>query len=157
MLVCEKVLGSLGEYEPEADEVEHVTLADEQRRRSRVRTETDAGTEVGILCDDPLRDGDVIHDGDVAVVVSLESLDAYEIDLRDVPPNEAACIGHDLGNIHLKMAFGDGYAYVPVTPDSTRYIRRELSEEAGLRKVGVRPSVFDDDRGDEHHGGHSHG
>lgn len=157
MLVCEAVLGRLGEYEPDSDEVEHVSLTDEQRRRSRVRTETDAGTEVGILCDEPLSDGDVIHDGEVAVVVSLEPVDAYEIDLRNVPPNEAARLGHDLGNMHLKMAFGDGYAYVPVTEDSTRYIREELDAAAGLRKVGVRPPVFDGDHGDEGHGGHSHG
>ena len=50
-----------------------VAVTDDQRRRSRFRTTAEDGTEIGVVVGRELQAGDVLSDGEMYVVVTLES------------------------------------------------------------------------------------
>jgi urease accessory protein len=104
-----------------AGTLETVTLDDTERKRSRLRVTTDAGTDLGVLVDQPeLTAGDVlVLNEDRAVVVAFEQRDAFVIDF---PNTEAAVktgieLGHRIGNQHWDIAVNDGTIYIPVEAD----------------------------------------
>jgi urease accessory protein len=154
VFVCDTYHGNTDETEPKAEEIERVVLTREDVRRSRVRAETETGKEVGVVLDRRLRDGDIVYDEEVAVVVELEGVEAFAVELDGLTPTEAAELGHDLGNSHHEMAVEDSIAYVPVTEDTRRRLG-ELPDCTGVRRVEVEPSVFDGDGGGEDPG-HTH-
>ncbi len=127
-----------------------VVLSDTDRQRSRVRTETADGTEIGIVVATDLADGDVLEtDAGDLVIVDLEAVDALVLDLSsaDVRPLVALELGHTLGNRHWDLAVRDGRALFPV-PDTRERMREavtdELPEGIEPRFEAVPPTVFDD-------------
>jgi urease accessory protein len=157
MLVCDTHHGNVEKSEPEADAVEHVTLTRDEVRRSRVRATTETGREIGVVIDRRLRDGDVVHDDGFAVVVSLEPVEAFAVELDALTTEEAAALGHELGNAHHEMAFEGGVAYVPAD-EETRAVLDTLADEA-VGRAEVEPSVFDaaaDGVANAHNHGHEH-
>jgi urease accessory protein len=150
VLVCDGYHGNVEDTEPDARTVETVSLTRDDARRGRVRATTETGREIGVALDRRLRDGDIVHDGDVAVVVRLETVDACAVELGALTPEEAASLGHELGNAHHEMATEDGVAYVPENEETVSLLR---GSDAGFRRVDVEPSLFDAD--DAPHG-HSH-
>ena len=105
MLVADSYLGNVAE-ERVATRVERaeslsVTLSDTERRRSRVRTTADDGTDLGIVVPEPLSDGDVLSADDSFVVVSLATVEAMVLTFNDsTPPARALELGHAIGNRH---------------------------------------------------------
>lgn len=102
--------------------LERVVLDNTERRKSRLRVETDAGTDLGILVDQPeLSAGDVlVVEAEFAVVVEFEAREAFVIDLPE--PTESALLtavelGHRVGNQHWDIAVDDGTVYIPVEAD----------------------------------------
>jgi urease accessory protein len=102
--------------------LERVVLDDTERRKSRLRVETDAGTDLGVLVDQPeLSVGDVlVVEDDFAVVVEFEAREAFVIDLPE--PTEPILmatveLGHRIGNQHWDIAVDDGTVYIPVAAD----------------------------------------
>lgn len=150
MFVCDTYHGNTDDTEPDAEEVENVVLTREDVRRSRVRAETETGREVGVVLDRRLRDGDIVYDEGVAVVVELEGVEAFAVELDGLTPAEAAELAHDLGNAHHEMAVEDSIAYFPATEDT----RRRLKDlpDSGVRRTEVEPSVFDGDGNGEEPG-----
>jgi urease accessory protein len=140
MLVCDTYHGNVDTTEPDADDVETVVLTRDGVRRGRVRTTTERGREVGVVLDRRLRDGDIVHDGETAIVVELEEIEAFAVCLDGVSPSVAAPLGHELGNAHHEMAVENGIAYVPAN-DETRKVLE--SETEGYETTEVEPSVFD--------------
>lgn len=135
-----------------------VVLSDTDRQRSRVRTETADGTDIGIVVAADLGDGDVLETTDgTLVVVELAAVDALVLDLSgaDVSPLSALELGHTLGNRHWDLAVRDGAALFPV-PDTRERMRdavvEHLPADLELRFELVPPTTFDDG-GD----GHAHG
>lgn len=150
MLVCDTYHGNVEDAEPEG-EVERVVLSRADARRSRVRAETEEGSDVGIVVDRRLRDGDIVYDGETAVVVTLEAVEAFAVGIDALTPTEAAEFGHELGNAHGEMAVDDeGVVYVPV--EDARTLVNRLGDDVSVERVEVEPSVFDGD--DAEHGGH---
>jgi urease accessory protein len=145
-----------------------VVLSDTDRQRSRVRTETDDGRDLGIVVPHDLGDGDVLEANDgTLVVVELAPIDALVLDLDGSPisPTAALELGHALGNRHWDLALRDGDALFPV-PDSRErmdaIVEHELPADVAHRYEAVPPTLFDDGDGpadhDHSHGdGHSHG
>lgn len=145
-----------------------VVLSDTERRRSRVRTETTDGVDLGVVVARELGDGDVLEtaDGDL-VIVELASVEALVVEFgdADVPATEALAVGHAAGNRHWDLALREGAALFPV-PDTRE---RMLSAIDGDLPAGVRtrfesvpPTTFDDGGPDHDHGaaggaGDSHG
>lgn len=167
MLVAETHLGheddpAVAERLDGSDPV-RVVLSDTDRRRSRVRTETTEGRDLGIVVGRVLRDGDVLEAEDgTPVVVELAAVDALVLDLAaaDLAPATALELGHAVGNRHWDMAIRDGEAVFPV-PDTRERMAaavEELLPDAPYRFEAVPPGTFDDGT-PEHshsHGGHSH-
>jgi len=103
-----------------AGTLETVVLDSADRHKSRLRVETDAGTDLGVLVDIPeLAAGDVlVCDDDRAVVVAFESREAFVIDLPESStPATTVELGHRIGNQHWDIAIEEQTVYVPVEAD----------------------------------------
>jgi urease accessory protein len=150
------------------DGVHRVVLTDTERRRSRVRTETADGADLGIVVARELADGDVlrIEDGGL-VVVELAAVEALVVDLADAdaPTTAAVAFGHAVGNRHWDMAVRGTEVLFPVADDRERmerFIRTEAPTGATLDTERVSPTTFDDGSPDHSHGpslgdDHAHG
>jgi urease accessory protein len=140
-----------------------VVLTDTERRRSRVRTETTAGEDLGIVVARDLRDGDVLATDDGPVVVELAPVEAVAFDPDDLSPVAALELGHAVGTRHLDLAARDGRALVRVADRAERTVETLadlLPGDVGTRVVTVSPATFDGAGSDhghahgDHHGGH---
>jgi urease accessory protein len=157
--------------------VERAVLDDAMRRRSRFRTTTDAGRELGVVLDGRTpRPGDVLLETDDAiVVVAFASVPAAAVDVGDdADPAGLVAFGHDVGNRHRPMAVREGTVYVALergttaeAGDDLRSVDPRLADvvpptaEATVERVD--PSLFDDsvaghshDHPDDHPHDHSH-
>jgi len=147
-------------------------LGERERRRSRVRTTTDAGTDIGIVVDGDrtLRPGDVLVDDDERlVVVEFERREALVVDVAGVDATtDSLCrlaeLGHHVGNRHVGLAVRDGEVLVALGTDGERTVeevRELLPAGAETRRERVDPTLFDRGGGSDHthgHGGdHAHG
>jgi len=110
-------LGEAAEAHDSAGTLERVLLDASERKKSRLRVHTEAGTDLGVLVDKPeLEDGDVLyHDDDRMIVVSFEEREALTIDLpTETALSTALELGHRVGNQHWDLAVEGGTAYVAV-------------------------------------------
>jgi urease accessory protein len=156
---------------------EQVVIGADERKKSRLRVETDAGTDLGIVVQRPeLRPGDVLFvEETAAAVIAFEEREAYVIELPD-PGGEtvsaAVELGHRIGNQHWDIAVEGETIYVPL--DVEKRILEDvlgpyLPAEATTRYESVDGARFVDGMGSGHgtppHGqeggadedGHSHG
>lgn len=156
----ESLADTLEAYEAE-DRVETVTVDPEQRKRSRVRTTTDEGTDIGIVVDDraELESGDVlVLNDDRMIVVEFEKRETMVIEYPESFDDVAAAteLGHAIGNHHWNLQVRDGSLYVPVS-DARRVMENVvvdmLPSEAVVRYERVDSSVFTDVPHQHHHGG----
>jgi len=161
----------------QAGTLETVVLDDTERKRSRLRVTTDAGTDLGVLVDQPeLVAGDVLLiDTDRAVVVAFEERTAFVIEF---PAAEAAVstgveLGHRIGNQHWDLAVDGATIYIPVEADraiiedvlgpyvpdgaTTRYetVDAERFIDGGDNETAAGDHGVDHDH--EHEHGHDHG
>ena len=148
----------------DAGTLEYVRIDSGERKKSRLRVETDAGTDLGIVVHGgELRSGDVLFvDDDAAAVVAFETREAFVVEL---PAPTAATLaaaaefGHRVGNQHWDIAVEDGAVYVPV--DVERRILEDVlgpyvPEEARTRYEEVEAELFVDDGGESAGGEHEH-
>lgn len=166
MLVADRYLGHREDdavADRLADEDAHrVVLSDTDRRRSRVRTETPDGRDLGIVVSRELGDGDVLETGDGSlVVVELAAVDALVVEFADadVSPTAALEFGHATGNRHWDLAVRDGEALFPV-PDTRERMLDALSDDlpdgVATRFERVPPTTFDDAESADHEHAHDH-
>jgi len=140
-----------------------VTVDDTERRRSRVRTTAEDGTDLGIVVSRELRDGDVLDADGTLVLVSLATIEALVVDFDGVEGSTPAALaalelGHAAGNRHWDLAVEGERAYLPLAEKRERMeseIRPHLPDSATIKTDDVSPALFDD--GDDGHGEHSHG
>ncbi len=143
-----------------AGEAITVVLSDLERQRSRVRTDSVDGQDLGIVVGRDLADGDVLEAEDGTLVrVELASVEALALDFADsdVTPIAALEIGHALGNRHWDLAVRGSTALFPVSDDRTRMdtaIDGLVPDDVRTQYVTVSPTIFDDVAGPDH--GHSH-
>ena len=139
-----------------AGTLERVVIDADDRRRSRFRATTDAGTDVGVVVDKAaVSAGDVLLvEDDRLIVVAFEPRDALVVSLPDATAErlEAAVeLGHRIGNQHWDLAIDDGDVYVPLEAD---LFVTELEDADPGRARGV---DHDSEHGHEHGSGHGHG
>lgn len=149
-----------------AGTLERVVLEATERKKSRLRVETDAGTDLGILVDRPeLREGDVLFvEDDRAAVVTFESREAYVIELPEPSRDAMAAaveLGHRIGNQHWDVAVEGGRVYVPVEAD--RHVLEDVVGEyvpdgaaTSYEEVDATLFVDGNDRGGGHGYDHEH-
>ena len=148
-----------------AGTLERVVLEATERRKSRLRVETDAGTDLGILVDRPaLREGDVLFlEDDRAAIVTFRSRAAYVVELPDPTPDAMAAaveLGHRIGNQHWDIAIEDGQVYVPLEADRRileAVLGEYVPENASTRYAEVDATLFVDDRDGRGSADHQHG
>lgn len=150
-----------------------VVLSDTDRRRSRVRTTTVDGREIGVVCGRDLDDGDVLETDDgTLVVVELEPVEALVLDVGGtddgLAPPAALALGHALGNRHWDLALRGEEALFPVRTSRERteaVVADVVPEAVPYRFETVSPTTFDEEGGHsadlahthERGHGHSHG
>jgi urease accessory protein len=137
----------VGNEEPDPPAAcETVVVGEDERRRSRFRTATEAGTDVGVVVGRELRAGDVLTGDGLTVVVELEPVEALAVDIADTAPLAAVELGHAAGNRHWDVAVRDGRVLFPVAESAARMeaaIDPYLPDGATVRTESVPPSVFD--------------
>lgn len=143
-----------------------VVLSDTERRRSRVRTETTHGRDLGVVVGRVLADGDVLEtDGGEFAVVELASVTALVVDFAaaDAAATTAVELGHAAGNRHWDLAVRGTEALFPATESRDRMaatLADVLPEGATTRFEDVPPETFDGEESSHSHGAdvdHSHG
>jgi len=106
--------------------LEHVLLEARETQKSRLRTSTEEGTELGIVMErgSVLMDGDVllVDDTDRLILVSVKPQDVMSITIDlAVDPDElianAVRLGHVLGNQHWPIKIEGATVHVPVSLD----------------------------------------
>ncbi|MFB6173695.1 MAG: urease accessory protein UreE [Halobacteriales archaeon] len=162
MIVAEEILGRLSEY-ADGRRVERVVLGHEERKRSRIRTTTDDGTEIGLVLGEATPgEGDVVYaDEERAIAVSVREREALVVDLSGVEaeagvPASLVELGHAVGNRHLDLAVRDGDVLLPADEAGEAVeatVRPHLPSAATVRREQVDPALFDDAEGP----GHAHG
>ena len=154
----------------DASDYATVVLSDTERQRSRVRTETTAGRDLGIVVARDLADGDVLEAEDgTLVVVELAEIESLVLDFADsdISPATALELGHAVGNKHWNLAVRGQEALFPVTDSKERMedtVADLLPGGVPTRYEHVSPTTFDDGGVDHTHGngtthdggGHSH-
>ncbi|WP_101296019.1 urease accessory protein UreE [Halegenticoccus soli] len=135
-----------------------VVLSDTDRRRSRVRTETDDGRDLGVVVARDLCDGDVLEteEGDL-VVVELAPVEALVLDFTDADVGAIAALtlGHTLGNRHWDLAIRGSRALFPVADTYERMetiVADLLPDGVTVRSETVSPTTFDETGADHAHG-----
>lgn len=132
------------------EQTERVVLSDTDRRRSRVRTETEAGNDLGVLVSRDLKDGDVLEtDNGTVIIVELTTVTALVLDFEqaDVSTLAGVRVGHVLGNRHWDLAIRDDTALVPATDSPERMltlVADQLPACVDTRFEAVSPAIFDD-------------
>ena len=105
----------------QAGTLETVELDDTERKRSRLRVTSDAGTDLGVLVDQPeLTAGDVLlRNEERAVVVAFEEREAFVIEFSagEAAVSTGVTLGHRIGNQHWDIAIEDATIYIPVEAD----------------------------------------
>jgi len=149
----------------ETETLERVVLETGDRRKSRLRVETDAGTDLGILVDQPeLSAGDVLFvDDDHAAVIEFEEIEAFVIELPEATESTllaAVELGHRIGNQHWDVAVEAGAVYIPVEADKSiieSVLGEYLPAGAETRYEVVEAERFVDGETMDHgHGDHDH-
>jgi urease accessory protein len=141
------------------EEYETIVVDGTERRRSRFRTTTETGTDVGVVVGRELRAGDVLSGDGLTVTVELEPIEAIAVDLADLAPLAAVELGHAAGNRHWKMAVRDGTVLFPVADSVERMetaVEPYLPDGATVGTELVPPSTFDGDGPGDHGNGHGH-
>jgi urease accessory protein len=160
-----------------------IVVDETQRRRSRFRTRTADGEEVGVVVDGArvLSAGDVLETDDgERFVVELESLEALvvefgtvegetdneneEADEHEYDPAAMVVAGHAVGNRHWDLVAHEGRVYVPTDGDTAgrrAFLEPYLPSSARITVESVEPSLFDEHepnggRGHSHGGDHAH-
>lgn len=161
MLIADSYLGHRNDP-PVADRLadadpHRVVLSDTDRRRSRVRTETDDGKDLGVVVTRDLKDGDVLEtEGGDLVVVELAAVEALVLDFADVdvPATTALELGHAVGNRHWNLAVRGSEALFLVTDSYQRMettVEDLLPDGVTTYNETVSPTTFDDTGVDHSH------
>jgi len=164
-----------------AGTLERVVIDADDRRRSRFRATTDAGTDVGVVVDKAaVSAGDVLLvEDDRLIVVAFEPRDALVVSLPDATAErlEAAVeLGHRIGNQHWDLAIDDGDVYVPLEADRhiVERVVADVVPGSEIHETTVEADLFvteledadpgrargvdhDSEHGHEHGSGHGHG
>lgn len=165
MLVAETYLGNIEADDSLNDRVESedvltIMVDETERRRSRFRTTTDDGTDIGIVVDQELQSGDVLETDGQLVVVSLDSITAMVLDFGGVDSDvetltRAVALGHAVGNRHWNLSVEGECVYLPVVESRDRMeteIRSHLPNNATVNYEAVELTLFDEATADHSHG-----
>jgi urease accessory protein len=143
MLVVTEILGDADDPRFQGRTVERIPIRAADASKRRLRTRTDAGTEIEI--DLPrgsfLRDRAVVAvDERRVVIIEREAEPAIIVRLGSMVPEtllrDAALVGHAFGNQHVPIEVADGEIRIPITTSAE--IVEETLESLRLTDVETR-------------------
>ncbi|MEY7849807.1 urease accessory protein UreE [Natrarchaeobius sp. A-rgal3] len=144
--------------------VERVVIDPDDRRRSRFRASTDAGTDVGVVLDKPaVSAGDVLLvEDDRMILIAFEPREVLAVSLPEASAEALAAaveLGHRVGNQHWDLAVDDGTVYVPLAADRhiVERVVADVIPGSEVRETTVDADLFVTDTGDGHGRGHASG
>jgi urease accessory protein len=156
----ESLANAHDEYE-EQDQVERLILDEHDRKRSRLRTTTDRGTDVGLVIDHPagLSAGDVIvYNAERMIIITAEQQEVAVLDIDIIENRErAVTLGHHLGNQHWTLTIRNGRLYIPV-PEKRAHAERVIEGTLGdvpIEYEQADPAIFEENAQPNHHS-HEH-
>ena len=136
----DKNLGDAYQRLGKENKVERVLLSRMEAQKSRMRRNSDAGTDIAISLEQGsmLKHGDVLFiDEKKMIIVEYEPEDVLGFKIKDVLSNEqkiaiAIKLGHIIGNLHRPICTKDNIVYMPIQSES---------EVANIKKILV--SIID--------------
>lgn len=131
-------------------ECETLKVTRAELEKSRLRKNTDKGTDVGILLDDKakLRHGDVLEDGEKFILVEQLPEKVLVVKLNSTRPELPVLVGHIIGNRHRPISIDNGYVLFPIQADSeVEVFKRLFSDILGDVELAIQERVFVPHRG----------
>ncbi|MDO5103124.1 MAG: urease accessory protein UreE [Lautropia sp.] len=140
-------------FDEDAPVTATATLPLDTRLKSRVRIQLDDGTEVGVLLarGQLIRGGEVLADATGEVRVRIIAADEPVSTLRCGDPLALARACYHLGNRHVPLQIGEGFARY-----QHDHVLDDMLKQMGLPVV-VEHAPFEPEAGAYHSSGHSHG
>jgi urease accessory protein len=136
--------------ETENTDLERTVVSETERRRSRFRTKTASGLEVGIIVGHELKTGDILASADEAaplLEIEIEPIPAMSIEASAFADRSAAVqFGHAVGNRHWNLTTRDGRVLVHAEGDRERMLETlepNLPTHAEVEWEAVPPDLFD--------------
>ena len=128
-----------------------LTLPFEMRQKSRMRVTLDDGEEIGVVLPrgTVLRDGDKVRD-EAARIIEIKAAPESVSTIKAATPDELARLCYHLGNRHVPLQIGQGWAryqHDHVLDDMVRQLGGEVLHEH---------APFEPESGAYHSHGHSH-
>lgn len=120
---------------------EHLCMSRIELEKSRLRRETDVGTDVGLSLDPgtTLRDGDILAGGKRPIIVRQLAERVISVRLDD--PGMQVLAGHIIGNRHRPIAVEKGVIYFPAQADSELEVFEKLFAGIGAT-LSMEEKVF---------------
>ena len=114
-MVCEEVLGKLGEVDIGSRTVETVDIEWHEAFKKIHRKVTDKGTEIGIRMDDSiltkglLQDDVIWMDDEKVIAVNTPPCEVIEISLKEGHEFMSSKVCYEIGNRHAPLFWGETY------------------------------------------------
>ena len=157
MLLIDSILGNAYDEKNLSKKIENAKqnqtlkrlfLSRSQMEKSRLRTETEDGTEIGLS----LEPGTVLHNGDVLEINSNlivihqlpEKIIRVTINENKLSPNLLVQLGHIIGNRHRPISLNDDYSVsFPIHDDSEIELFQKLFQDANQHLIlNIEETIF---------------
>lgn len=133
---------------------EHLKMTRGELEKSRLRRETDSGTDVAISLEPGVRlhNGDVLEDNDKMILVEQMPEKVISVSFLDSNPELQVLVGHIIGNRHRPISIHDDVVSFPIQADSELEVfERLFSGVLDKIKLKVEELVFEPHTGADVH------
>ncbi|RNJ79902.1 MAG: urease accessory protein UreE [Nitrosopumilus sp. B06] len=150
MLRITSISGNIHDGRPHDADSEHLCMSRTELEKSRLRRETDGGTDVGLSLDPgmTLRDGDILAGGKRPIIIRQLAERVISVKLDD--PGMRVLAGHIIGNRHRPIAVENDVIYFPAQADSELEVFEKLFAGIGAT-LSMEKRVFTPHTGAEIH------
>lgn len=121
-MIFTKILGNL-QNAPRDKAVRRVSVEWYERAQKVLRKKLDSGEEIGICCEDPLQQDDILYEDESSIIaVDIEPCDLIQTQVHTMQEMGRLCF--ELGNRHLPLAISDDTVCCPYDAPTLDYLRK---------------------------------
>lgn len=119
-MLCEKVLGKLGDFDTQNKQIERVEIEWHEAFKKIHKKVTDMGTEVGIRMDDSIlsrglyQDDVIYQDENRMIAVNTPPCEVIRVSLTQGHEKMAAKVCYEIGNRHAPLFWGDEDTFITI-------------------------------------------
>ena len=132
MLKITTVFGNISDKKINLKNTERLQLTRTELEKTRLRKETNKGTDIGLALDSGilLHDGDILTEGNKIIIVEQLPEKVIELCLKEGwSVDTLILIGHIIGNRHRPISIEKEMVYFPIQADSEFEVFRNLFSE----------------------------